>query len=308
MLDAVSQELAKGIDLIAKKFGTWANDHLLNIFVIVLVGMLAHQFLTRVITGFIKQTVRHDLYPTEKERKKRIDTLSSLVRASVHVGVWAVAGMMIISELGINTGPLIASASVLGVALGFGAQALIRDFVSGIFIIVEDQYRIGDYVQLATMNTPLLKVSGKVEDITIRTTVLRDLSGQLYHVPNGVINVTINKSIEFSGISEDIVVSMDTDIDRLKHIVAHVGHEMAADPELSKVILEPPHINRVEGFDEKGMIVKLQAKTEAGEQWRVRTALYIQLQKAFEKHGIEVHGNSLKDSSKKKSKAKKASS
>lgn len=289
-MNITGEGLSQSFNSLLEQFLAWSNEHLLSIVIIVIITLIAHQFLTRVIIGFVKRTVRHDLYPTEKERKKRIDTLGNLVSTSVHVAVWAIAGMTIISELGINTGPLIASASVLGVAIGFGANSLIGDFISGIFIIIEDQYRIGDYVQLATTNTPLLKVSGKVVDITIRTTVIRDLSGQLYHVPNGIINVTINKSVEFSGISEDIIVDMDTDIDELKHVVDHVGKILQADAQIGKLLLEPPAVRRIEGFSENGLIVKIQAKTEAGEQWKVRSELYIQLSKAFKKHNIKTHG------------------
>ncbi len=138
--------------------------------------------------------------------------MDGLIHAITRFAVYVVAAIMIISELGVNTAPLLASAGIFGIALGFGAQSLIKDLVSGIFIITENQYRVGDVIELGN-------VSGIVEAITIRTTVLRDQSGNQHHVPNGSIVRTTNKTMGFGGIDENIVVGADTDIQKLVEII-----------------------------------------------------------------------------------------
>ncbi len=288
MLDDISQQVTDSVNHFSDIAVLWAKLHLLNIIIIASLAWIAHKFLSQIITRLLSKTVRHDLFPTEIDRKKRLKTMASLINTTVQVGVWVVATMMIISELGIDTGPLIASAGVLGVAIGFGAQSLIKDFVSGIFIIAENQYRVGDIVQLNTANTPMLPVLGKVEAITIRTTVVRDIGGELIHVPNGVINVAINKTIDYGRINEDIVVAMDTDLEQLEHVINHVGKQLMALPEFDRIITEAPAVERIEGFNGNGVVVKIRGKTRAGEQWRVKTAMYTHLKKAFEKHGIKI--------------------
>lgn len=294
MVDALNQQLSDSIHAVGDRVGLWASNHLLNILLIIALAWVAHSFLSRFITQLIKKTVRHDLFPSEIDRKKRLRTLSGLINTTVQVAIWIIATMMIISELGIDTAPLVASAGVVGVALGFGAQSLIKDFVSGIFIIIENQYRVGDIVQLNTANTPMLPVLGKVEAITIRTTIIRDIGGELIHVPNGVINVTVNKSIDYSRINEDIVVGMDTDLEQLEHVVNHVGEQLKALPKFDRIITEAPRVERIEGFRDNGVVVKIRGKTMAGEQWHVKTELYSRLKKAFEKNGIKLASQNQK--------------
>src|SRR5690606_12957323 len=150
----------------------------------------------------------------------------------------------------------------------------IKDFVSGVFIIVENQYRVGDIIQIND-------IDGVVEAITIRTTVLRDLDGNLHHVPNGSIVVTTNKTMDYGRINEDIVVGFDTDIEQLEHIINHTGAQLAAVAEFKDDIMDPPHFARVTGFSERGMTVKILGKTTPGEQWRVKGELYKRLKKSF---------------------------
>lgn len=279
---------------ISKDLQHWLSQHGLNILVILIGAWLLRRFGVAIIDRIIRRTVRHDIFPTELDRKKRIDTLNSLVSASVRIGVWLLAAVMIVDELGINTAPLLASAGVVGIALGFGAQSLIKDFVSGIFIIIENQYRVGDVVELGD-------VSGVVEGITIRTTILRDGDGNVHHVPNGSISITTNKTTGFSRINDDIVVDMDTNVDELEHIINHVGEEVAALPQFKHTLVEPPHFERVNGFQDFGLSVKIMGKTTPGDQWGVRSAFYRRLQKALGTHGIEIayHPLMVKKSKKK---------
>lgn len=281
MWETLITDLNTSAENLGKLAVTWLALHLLNIIIILIGARIIRVVATRAISKLIHKTVRHDLFPTEADRKKRIETLDSLVSASVRMIVWLVAGMMIVNELGVDTGPLLASAGIVGIALGFGAQSFIKDFVSGVFIIVENQYRVGDIIQIND-------IDGVVEAITIRTTVLRDLDGNLHHVPNGSIVVTTNKTMDYGRINEDIIVGFDTDIEQLEHIINHTGAQLAAVAEFKDDIMDPPHFARVTGFNERGMSVKILGKTTPGEQWRIKGELYKRLKKSFDKHNIEL--------------------
>lgn len=268
--------------------GTWMANHLLHIIFIVVGAEITYRVLSRTLSKIIhKTTHRPDLFPTELDRKKRVKTLDSLVNAVVRVSVFVIAVMMIISELGINTGPLVASAGVIGVALGFGAQSLIRDFMSGFFIITENQFRVGDIIEIAT-NVSNVRISGTVEAITIRTTVIRDLDGKLHHVPNGNIIVTTNMTMNFAKLNEELVIEQDTDLAKLEHVINHTGEELAADPTFKHRIIEPPYFARIDRINNDGLVVKIFGKTTPGEQWSVKGELYKRLTKALEKNHIEL--------------------
>lgn len=270
------------IESLSDMIGRWFDLHLINILAILIGAWLIRRFAARVISGVVNRTVRPDLYPSKADRDKRIKTLDTLVTAIVRLGVYVLATILIIGEINPQyTTALFASAGLIGVALGFGARDLINDFMSGIFIITENQYRVGDVIEVGGVN-------GVVEDITIRTTVLRDLDGNLHHVPNGIIKVTTNMTLGYSRMHEDIVVGYDTDLDRLEHIINHVGEELANDPAYKNKIIEPPAFLRLDGFGENGLIVKVLAKTVSGEQWEVKGAFYKRLLAAFEKNRIEI--------------------
>jgi len=281
MIENVGQEISESFSRVLDSVGQWLGNHFLNILIILILGYAARVLLTKLVRNIVKQTVRHDLFPTETDRKKRLQTLDGLVGAIVKVCVWVVVVVMLINELGINTGPLIASAGIIGIVVGFGAQTLIRDFTSGLFIIAENQYRVGDTIEINN-------ITGVVEEITIRTTVLRDINGFLHHIPNGSIEVTTNMTMDYAKLHENITVETDTDIEQLEHVINHVGEQLAAKPEMHKIIVEPPKFVRVTGFNNEGLAVKIIGKTTPGDQWKVQGEFYKQLKKAFEKHGIKV--------------------
>lgn len=275
------QKLSENMEYIGSVVFRWLDLHLINIVVILVGAYFARKIITQFLSRAIKHTVRHDLFPTEFDRKKRVQTLDALIGATVRILIWIIAAIMVISEIGIDTGPLLASAGILGVALGFGAQSLIKDFMSGMFIIIENQYRVGDVVELSN-------ISGVVEHITIRTTVVRDMDGDLHHIPNGSITVTTNKTMDFAQINEKFTVGIDSDIEELEHVINHVGEQLSADPNYKRHIIEPPHFGRVDGYDKDGMIVRVFGKTSPGEQWAIKGAFYKSLNKAFKKHHIEI--------------------
>lgn len=261
--------------------GTWLNDHLIPIVLIIIGAWLAKHYGTHLVSRILRRTVRADLYPTKADRVKRIQTLDSITKAIISVGVIVVAVIMVLSELGINTAPLIASAGVLGIALGFGAQSLVKDFSSGLFIIADNQYRVGDVVKVNN-------VAGVVEAIALRTTVIRAFDGTQYHVPNGSIGVTANMTMGYGGFDENIVFSQDADIAKVTLVINRVGQEMADDPSIAKDIKEAPQVMWVVGFDANGITVKVVGKTTPGESWRLRGEFYRRLIIALRKSKLEI--------------------
>lgn len=281
MWDEFTRAIEGNLQDLGKNLGNWLSEHAFNIGVILFGAWILRHFGSRIITEGLRHTLRTDLYPTQIDREKRLKTLQSLVSTFVRIGIYLVATIMLVDELGINTGPLLASAGVLGVALGFGAQSLIKDLVSGMFIIVENQYRVGDTVKLG-------EVHGVVEGITIRTTILRDLDGHVHHVPNGSITVSTNKTMDYGRINENIVVDIETDLDRLAHVIDHVGEELAALPGFHRKIIDPPKMVSVRGFTESGVTVKILAKTMPADEWRIKSEMYKRLKKAFVANDIKL--------------------
>lgn len=266
----------------------WLSVHGLNLLIILLAAWFIRRFGVRLFHNIFEHTIRRDAYNTKADREKRLKTLSSMSSAFVRAGVYLAAGFMIVSEVNPTyTTALFASAGLATVAIGFGAQSLIRDLVSGIFLISENQYRIGDEVELKSTSWAA-QVEGIVEDITLRTTILRDLDGDVHHIPNGTIGFTTNRTLGFNRINEDIMVPLDTDIERLEHIVNHVGQEMAADPTFKNKILDPPHVERIIGLDDKGISIKILAKTAPADRRNIRSELYRRLLKSFQKNNISL--------------------
>ncbi len=281
MIEELSQVIANNIVSISEIVTAWVKAHLISIILIIIFAFIAKKVLTKVTVKLLSKTIRPDMYPTETDRKKRLATLDSLMTAVIKITVWVVATVMIISEIGINTAPLLASAGIIGIALGFGAQSLVKDFVSGFFIILENQYRVGDVVELAG-------ATGTVEDVGLRTTVLRDINGYVHHVPHGFIEISTNQTIGYNRINEDIVVGFDSNIDKVEQIINKVGLSIATDPNFEKDIKEPFKFTSVKGYAVNGLVVGIMGKTKPGKQWGIRTEMYKRLKKEFDKAKIEV--------------------
>ncbi len=171
------------------------------------------------------------------EVRKRMDTLDSLGTGVVRLFIAIIAGVMILGELGLNIGPAVAGFGVVGIAVGFGAQSLVRDYLNGALILIENQFSKGDVVTLAG-------VSGEVEDFSLRRTTLRDLDGVVHTVPNGEIRVASNKTRVWARINLDVTIAYGTDIERATVVVNDVGTEMAADPAWRRRVMEAPHVER----------------------------------------------------------------
>lgn len=262
----------------------WMSRHYivgLQVIVVLVVAKLFNRYSGRLFSRVFERTLRTDAYPTKADRKKRLDTLNSLAKAIVHSSVWLVTFLIILDLLGIDTTPIFASAGLVGAGLAFGAQSVVRDFLSGMFILAENQYRVGDVVDI-------MEVSGTVESIGLRTTVLRDLSGNVYHVPNGSIVVTTNRSMGSGRINLDLSVAANTDVKRLEHVINHAGQRIASDIKFKDDILEAPHFDRISDYTGNAVTVKILGKTVGGKQLQIKSALLAELKRDFDEHKIKL--------------------
>ncbi len=260
------------------------SEHLIPVALIILGGFIVWQFSINIVTNLIKKTIRPDKFKSHREEKLREETLISISNAAIKVGVVLVVIMLILSELGVDIGPLLAGAGIAGVALGFGAQSMVEDYLSGMFIILENQFRVGDVVRFNNED----RISGVVERITVRQTVLRDLDGMVHHIPNGEIKVATNMTMEYSSINLDVGVGYDTDIDKLEKVINEVGNELQKDKDWRERIIEAPKFERVDDFGDSAITVKILGRTQPMEQWAVTGELRRRLKKAFDKNNIEI--------------------
>ena len=216
---------------------------------------------------------------TSLRAAQRIEALTSVLRSIATFVVWLIASFLILGEIGIQLAPLLAGAGVLGVALGFGSQSLVKDFLSGFFILVEDQFGVGDIVDLDR------ETAGVVEAVTLRTTRLRSVDGTVWHVPNGEIRRVGNMSQHWSRTLLDLEVAYDTDIEHAKAVIKRVADELWQE---ESDILEEPEMWGVEQLGANGVVLRLVIKTTPSEQWRVGRELRQRIKSAFDAEGIEI--------------------
>ena len=215
------------------------------------------------------------------ELKKRMDTLDGLVGRTLQAFIVMIAGLMILGRLGLDIGPAVAGLGVVGIAVGFGAQSLVKDYLNGSLILIENQFGKGDVIRAAG-------VSGSVEDFTLRRTTLRDLDGVVHTIPNGEIRVASNLTRVWSRINQDIMVAYGTDIDRAIEVVDKVGAEMAGDPAWKRRVLEAPRVERVSALGEYGVTLKVLGTVRAADQWAAAGDFRKRLLAAFKANGIEI--------------------
>jgi len=278
--ESVNQELTSNMEKLLRWAGSQVNI-VLDIAVIVIIAIVVIHVLSGVINNLLKRAVRKDMYPSATDRDKRLKTLRGIFNAVIRFTVWIIAGFMILDAMGINTAPLIASAGILGVALGFGTQSLVKDFVSGLFIIVENQYRVGDYIEVQN-------VSGTVEDISMRTTILRDIDGSVHTVPNGAIIVSTNRTKGVGHAVMDLTIDNDDDMQTVESTINSVGQAMMKDPEFGEMLVEPPQFLRISEFGDKGVTVQVSTTTASGKQKEVKAELLKRLEEKFKAKNIKI--------------------
>lgn len=262
-------------------FAPWFFSHGLKIIAIIAAAYLVRRFGRIFIEKLVRKAIIADHFLTKEAEKKREDTLIKVFEAALRVLIWLVAILMILSELGINIGPLLAGAGIAGIALGFGAQYIVRDFLAGLFLILENQYRVADVVCLD-------ETCGLVEDINLRMTVLRDLDGKVHHVPNGEIKKATNLSKEFARVNLSLGIAYDSDLEKVIKVVNRVGQELAQDSQWKEYIIKPPQFLRVDDFADSAIMIKILGETKPLKQWDVTGELRKRLKIAFDKAGIEI--------------------
>lgn len=279
----------------------WLVVHGIRILIIVAVGAGLWFALDKLLPPIIHRSVARTKHrETKGDLQKRTHTLLSVFKGVGQVLIIIVGILMILSEVGIAIAPALVSFGIVGIAIGFGAQHLIRDLIAGTFIILENQYRIGDWASIAD-------VSGTVEEINLRKTVLRDLDGTVYYIPNGEIRVARNFTRRFARINFNISVGYGTDLDHAIRVINRVGQELAEDESWNKVIKSPPHVLRVDNLGDSGIDIRILGDVQPMQQWAVMGELRLRLKKAFDEEGIEIpwphtkvyFGNPLPDSDKK---------
>lgn len=253
---------------------------------LVILGSLVVQLLLRASTGRIVERIIHGhRYATKQEEHKREETLKKVFSTSSAILVWIIAIILILWQLEVNLGALLTGAGLVSVVAGLSAQSVIKDYLAGMFIIMENQYRVDDIITLAT---PTATVSGMVEDISIRMTRLRDLDGNLHIVSNGQIGVITNHSILFANINLDVNVSYSTDIDLVEKLVNKAGAATAKSERFRDDVLEPIVFLRVEALNEANVTIKAFGKVRPGTQWDIAGDFRRRLKSEFNKHHIPI--------------------
>jgi len=263
------------------------REHAVPVILVIVVALV----LIRVARLFVHGTIKAlmDREATEGtaqelsavELTKRIDTLDDLGLNVIRFFIVVIAALMILRTFDLGIGPAIAGLGVVGVAVGFGAQHLVRDYLNGALILIENQFSKGDVIRVSG-------VSGTVEDFSLRRTTLRDLDGVVHTVPNGEITIASNLTRVWSRINQDVTVAYGTDIDKAIDVVNEVGRTMAEDKAWKRRVLEAPRVDRVAALGEYGVTLKILGTVRAPEQWAAAGELRKRLLAAFHANGIEI--------------------
>jgi small-conductance mechanosensitive channel len=249
-----------------------------NIVLIAVVAFIAIKFGSLIIRRTIATLSKRKLDP---EAQKRAETLSRVIRNLLTTVIAVVALMMILEELGIDIGPILAAAGIVGLAVGFGAQSLVKDMINGFFILLEDQIRVGDVVQIAGKG-------GIVENVNLKMTVLRDLAGNVHYIPNGSIDLVTNMTKEYSRYVFEIGVAYREDVDEVMEVIREVDEDLRSDADFSHDILEPIEILGLDEFADSAIIIKARYKTKPIKQWRIAREFNRRLKKVFDERDIEI--------------------
>lgn len=277
----------------------------LHVFVIIVVAYI----LTRITRMLVRRVVRNlqreqtgdriskikqrtglallDTSPVPSVRRAlRAETIGAVLRSIASVLIWSTALLMVLEEIRVNLAAIGIGASIIGVAIGFGSQALVRDFLSGIFMLIEDQYGVGDVIDTGV-------AIGTVEGVSLRTTRLRDAEGTVWHVPNGEIRRVGNKSQQWTRVILDVSVAYDADIERATYVIRSAAEATKSDPELGSVITDDPEVWGIEAVEGDHVLIRLAVKTVPLEQWKVARGLRARLKAALDDAGIAPASESV---------------
>jgi small-conductance mechanosensitive channel len=260
---------------------SWLSGQGVRILIILAVGAAMWFILKRFVPPMVHNAIKRAKGESKEGIKKRTDTLVGVLMGAGKVLIVLVVIFMILSEVDINITPILAGLGIVGIGVGFGAQYLIRDLIAGIFVILENQYRVGDVARVAD-------ITGLVEEINLRKTVLRDLDGIVHHVPNGEIRVASNYSRHFSRVNINIPVAYGEDLDHVIAVINRVGKEMAEDEYFGKLVLAAPQVLRVDNFGDSSIDIKVLGDTKPLMQWEVTGELRKRIKKVFDEEDIEI--------------------
>lgn len=285
-LSAVGVDIEPALDALAvvgAGFRSWWGDHGIAIALIALLAWLANkviqQAIPRLMRAFVLRVSATQVDAAESA--KRTDTLAAVARGAIRVLIFMVAFLTILQELTVPIGPVLGGFGVAGIAIGFGAQWLIRDLINGIFIIAENQYRQGDVVEIAG-------VTGLVESINLRRTTLRDLDGKVHVVPNGEVSVSSNFTKHWSRVNLDVGVAYKEDMDHVFRVLNEIGASMSDDPYFGDMIIETPQVLRLDSFDDSAITIKMLGVCKPLKQWEVKGEMRRRIKARFDAEGIEI--------------------
>ena len=257
----------------------WLLNHGIPIVLILIVAFIARRVLKIAVSRFEKKFEQKGVVSSEQEKRAR--TLIGIISTTVSVIIYLTAIMMIITECGVNIGPVLAGAGIAGLAIGFGAQTLVKDVISGFFLLMEDQIRVGDVANIAG-------IGGLVEEINLRTTRLRDVEGKVHIIPNGSITVATNFTRDWSRALVEIGVAYKENVDNVISVLQEVGAELRNDPAFKEIILEPMTVQGLDSFGDSSVNIRVYFKTLPIKQWDVAREFRKRVKKAFDEKGIEI--------------------
>lgn len=260
----------------------WFMDTGIRVVVIIAIAVVLYFILKYLIPKFIRRLIsRRMAGEPDTEIKKRIDTLSSILVTIMGVIILIIAILTILPEFGVNITTLIAAIGVGGLAIAFAAQNLVRDFITGFFILFEDQYRIGDVVTIAG-------ITGTVEEVGLRRTVLRDIDAKVHSVPNGKVEVSTNYTKKYSRVNLNISVGYGENLDKVIDTINRTCQEMAEDPKWKEDFISTPAVLRVDNLGDSGIDIKILGDTQPARQWAIMGELRLRIKKTFDSEGIEI--------------------
>lgn len=256
----------------------WATSSGLKVLLILILVLILIKISSLVSKRLLKTMQKRT---TDFEFHKRAETLGSVIHHIIIAAIWVTGIMMILPELGLQIGPILAAVGVLGLAVGFGAQSLVKDMIGGFFILLEDQIRVGDVVEIAGKG-------GLVEKINLRMVVIRDVAGNVHYIPNGEISVVTNMTKEYSRYVFSIGVAYREDVDEVIEVIKSVDVDLRGDPLFSDDILQPIEILGLDEFADSAIIIKARTTTKPIQQWRIGREFNRRLKIAFDEKGIEI--------------------
>ena len=281
------------------KFVEWFTGAPLYILIVMVVSGIVSAVVSRVVKRAIRRaaslaqrerlgaakraartTELTDILMGER-REQRAEAIGQLLRSALNVMIWGTAALLVLTRLGVDIGPLLASAGVVGVALGFGAQAMVKDYLAGIFLIIEDQYGIGDVVDLGD-------AVGTVEEVTLRTTRLRDMSGVVWYIRNGEIVRVANRSQGWTMAVVDVPVAYDENLDNIRAIIDNIANDMDSDPTYDDILLGRPEFGGVESVSGDAVFIKIFAKAAPQQQIFLAREIRERVKIAFDRAGVRV--------------------